>query len=533
MKALCLVAAAVAATAGVRESAEKTLALVEKTAVEWKIPCASCHHQGLGLLALDAARLRGFRVDEPAAQAMVARTIAPLLQSVDGALDMTVDPFAFGYTMAAASTAGIQPNLVTSLAALKFANAQLPDGRWAGNDARPPMSSSDFTATALAIKALWVYLPTNPSEHVARARRWLASATPKSTEDRAFQLLGLLWSGAPIGERRYAAARLLATQNRDGGWSQEDGMESDAYATGQALYALRQAHACVAWAAPFQRGIRFLLDTQQPDGSWLVKTRLRSPAPISPPFFDAGFPHGRDQFASLAGSAWAFMALLETLPKVAEPVRPEPPAGVGPRDAKPWTETALFGPIADFEKIADPAMLPYVVHDLAKTRLLLDRGAKPDERILGIAATWRGSAPIVRLLMDHGAKPTGDVLRMAAMGGDPETVRALLESGADARKNPEEGESPVAVAVGSNNVEVLRLLIDHGADVNQKNRDGMTPLISAALQHRTQVVRALLDLGADPDVVDKFGYTALRHTEDIRFADPETAAVLKALTGPR
>jgi N-acyl-D-amino-acid deacylase len=515
-KSICLIAAALTATAGVRESAEKTLGLIEKTGAEWKVPCASCHHQGLGLMALDAARRHGLRVDEPAAQAHVERTIKPLLQSVDGILPMPIDAIAVGYTMAAASTAGIAPNLVTSVAARKFVNAQLPDGHWIAADARPPMSSSDFTATALALKAISTYLPVDPSEPLAQGRQWLATATPKSTEDRAFQLLGLVWAGAPIADRRHAAARLLATQRKDGGWAQEDGMESDAYATGQALYALRQAHACVAWGAPFQRGLRYLLDTQQPDGSWLVKSRLHSPAPISPPFFDAGFPHGRDQFLSFAGSAWAFLALTEALPTVANPVRPEPPAGAEPKDARPWMHTALFGSLESFDALADASMLPYVLPDVAKTARLLERGAKPGDRELAIAVSYRGSARVVRLLMAHGAKPTPNTLLSAVVAGDRETVRLILDAGIGACRHPELEDSPLAAAVLSNNADLIPLLVEHGADLNDRNRDGMTPLMSAALFHRTDAVRVLLELGADPNLTDKFGYTAQRHAEDIR-----------------
>jgi hypothetical protein len=57
--------------------------------------------------------------------------------------------------------------------------------------------------------------------------------------------------------------------------------------------------------ATYQRAVRFLLNTQQEDGSWYVKTR----ALAIQPFFDAGFPHGFDQWISAAGTSWATMAL--------------------------------------------------------------------------------------------------------------------------------------------------------------------------------------------------------------------------------
>ena len=55
----------------------------------------------------------------------------------------------------------------------------------------------------------------------------------------------------------------------------------------------------------YQRGVRFLLDTQLEDGSWYVRSRA---IPIQP-YFDSEFPHGKDQFISAAATNWATMAL--------------------------------------------------------------------------------------------------------------------------------------------------------------------------------------------------------------------------------
>jgi hypothetical protein len=97
---------------------------------------------------------------------------------------------------------------------------------------------------------------------------------------------------------------LLAAQRADGGWSDLDSMESSAYATGKALFALQTAGLSASDAA-YERAVRFLLNTQQEDGSWYVKTR----AMAFQPYFDAGFPHGFDQWISAAGSSWATLAL--------------------------------------------------------------------------------------------------------------------------------------------------------------------------------------------------------------------------------
>ena len=72
-----------------------------------------------------------------------------------------------------------------------------------------------------------------------RARNWLLSASPATTEERVMQLLGLAWAKRPEQDLRIPARALLAQQRPDGGWAQLPSLDSDAYATGQALVALQ------------------------------------------------------------------------------------------------------------------------------------------------------------------------------------------------------------------------------------------------------------------------------------------------------
>ncbi len=55
----------------------------------------------------------------------------------------------------------------------------------------------------------------------------------------------------------------------------------------------------------YKRGVKYLLETQEPDGSWLVHKRA---VPVNA-YFESGFPHGKFQFISYAGTCWATMAL--------------------------------------------------------------------------------------------------------------------------------------------------------------------------------------------------------------------------------
>jgi hypothetical protein len=88
-------------------------------------------------------------------------------------------------------------------------------------------------------------------------------------QDLAFQVVGLAWANASASETAKKAAHALsALQCADGGWSQFPGLESDAYATGQALYALRISGRVPATDAVHRKGIDYLLTTQAVDGSW-------------------------------------------------------------------------------------------------------------------------------------------------------------------------------------------------------------------------------------------------------------------------
>ena len=96
--------------------------------------------------------------------------------------------------------------------------------------------------------------------------------------------------------------RIKERQNEDGGWSQTKGKASDAWATGQALYAL--AHAGVEPDdAAVTRAHAFLVRTQRDDGSWPMTSR-----PVKP----GG--KGSNSLIPItgAGSAWAVLGLVRS-----------------------------------------------------------------------------------------------------------------------------------------------------------------------------------------------------------------------------
>ena len=155
---------------------------------------------------------------------------------------------------------------------------QEKEGYWAsGRGLRPPLNTDDFTKTALAVKALKVYSreveQVDTLKRLALAAEWLEKGKPISTQERAFRLLGLKWAAGDGSVIEKAVKTLVATQRADGGFPQLPTMGSDAYATGQALYALELAGSMDADDTVYQNGVRYLLRTQAADGSWHVKTR--------------------------------------------------------------------------------------------------------------------------------------------------------------------------------------------------------------------------------------------------------------------
>src|SRR6185369_4445354 len=222
----------------------------------------------------------------------------------------------------AAHAAGLQPDLTTAVYALRLARWQR-EGHWVTSDFRPPHSSSYFMTTATAVRAIRYYMPDElRSERdavIQRARQWLFENQPASTEDAAFRLMGLVWSEASRDQVAAAQRELTAMQKPNGGWAQLRDYEPDAYSTGEALFALREAEV-PATDSGLAKGLKFLISTQAQDGTWRVHTRMLSPADVSPKYFTTGFPYTKDEFLSYAGSCWAVMALLSALPETPTPI---------------------------------------------------------------------------------------------------------------------------------------------------------------------------------------------------------------------
>ncbi len=275
--------------------------------------CTSCHQQYLPLAAIGMGRQLSATVDEDRERELVAMVRQGEVKDREIDWQPLFHPdaaFTKGYTLFGYALAGLPADELTDASVHHLAAIQGRDGRWFANLPRPPIQNGDVGATALSIHALQRYpLPGRQAEfagRVDRARRWLWTVQPANHDESAFQLLGLAWAGESPQRLESLARKLLAQQRADGGWSQLPGTQSDAYATGQAVYALHVGAGFPVQDAALDRARRYLLQTQLEDGTWHVRRRA---FPFQPTTMKSGFPHGKDSWISATATSWAVLAL--------------------------------------------------------------------------------------------------------------------------------------------------------------------------------------------------------------------------------
>ena len=310
-----------APAAGPRAAAERALSLLSRTSQEFfqQSGCGACHHGVSTLMASNAARAATVSVPADPTQllsrslvAAIAADLPNLLQgtSTGGATD-TASNYLTGLA-AANYPADINTDILVHYIALN----QAPDGSWntTGGIARPPSEDTIAGKTAFSIRALRSYpLAGRQVEidgRIARAKQYLLTVQPITAYEHAEKLIGLLWASASPSELQAAAKPLLGLQRKDGGFSQNPHLSSDAYATGIVLWALQQATVIPTSHPLYQRGVKYLVDTQRADGSWHVASR----SPKFQPYFESGFPYQGDQWISSLATAYATMALVPVRP---------------------------------------------------------------------------------------------------------------------------------------------------------------------------------------------------------------------------
>ena len=126
-------------------------------------------------------------------------------------------------------------------------------------------------------------------------------------------------------------------------------------------------------------------------------------------------------------------------------------------------------------------------------------------------AATRGQWETVRWLLEAGADVRnigwdgGTVLHRACHYDNPEIVSLLLEKGADLMCQNQWGRAAIHVVARRNCLKTVVLLIARGADLLAVTNEGWTPLHVAAKSGHRDMMKLLIDAGAPEDVEDKDG----------------------------
>ncbi len=195
----------------------------------------------------------------------------------------------------------------------------------------------------------------------------------------------------------------------------------------------------------------------------------------------------------------------------------------------------------------------FAVRDIAKVRLLLDAGARLNDRskqnqtaLLAGAAT-PGAIDTVRLLVAKGADPkvTGAAGRngliVAADTNDVAMVQFFLDQGIDVNSvdsTDKMGHTALMAAAAQCNMAMVKLLLQKGADVNLATTDaatvkngplafkGRTALMMAVPYGSPELIRAFLAAHANVNAHDVRGMTPLMFAVASENQDPEVVRIL-------
>jgi hypothetical protein len=300
----------------VRRAAVRGLQFVEQKAVAWikTENCVACHHGPFLLWTHDEAKSAGIAVDE---NKLREWTQWALKNSSPQKMDKGCkDDLDCHHQMRLSR----RPSLLDQKTEESFQaisdhllGRQQPDGSWSpGNRFRTQQRRSQKESKE--VTTMWSVLALGTVEKNVEGRTkshqkalaWLKETHPgRSNESLVLHLLIQNEFGEANRKQELLKA-LLGNQNEDGGWSWLNGEASDALATGLSLYALSIVKPSNDLA--IRRANRFLLNTQQQDGSWIVPTTLTKSKRA-----ECGVP-------TYWGTAWATIGLLRSLPK---PMRSE------------------------------------------------------------------------------------------------------------------------------------------------------------------------------------------------------------------
>jgi ankyrin repeat protein len=195
-------------------------------------------------------------------------------------------------------------------------------------------------------------------------------------------------------------------------------------------------------------------------------------------------------------------------------------ANVSLANRKGWTPLYLAIKHRTYETGTMPVP-PNADQALDFIKLILNRDAEVNTRLR--YQTEVHVASHVIWMKEEGATP----FFRASYGGDAEVMKLLLAHGADPQISTADHTTPLMAFAGvgfvlglvqhrshAEDMESLRLLLDSGADVNAANDQGLTAVMGAAHRGADEELAVLVDHGAKLDTRDKGTYCgdAVRRT---------------------
>jgi hypothetical protein len=331
-----------ASAAQVRQAVGRSLPYLLASSEEWRRSkaCATCHQVPFTLWGFQEARAHGIDLEPERARDLRAWAFDFCL--TDGIRDKDGKPIKNGkrtggylatmvdIILAHQTAAPDKPMVAASdLFMSLIAAQQRPDGSWLNGRSIGLKGGKEEIEERTEVDTMWTLLALSTLGERGDAldpqtRSLLASARAKglarvknAVPGRRIDWLALRL----LIERRYgdkSKARqwrqaLLKQQNPDGGWPFVKQGPSHAAVTGEVLYALNVAGMKCDEPA-VRRAVKYLLDTQQRDGSWHAVSRED---------FVPGRPAKVSAVTVHWGTGWATIGLLRTLPlRPAEEARP-------------------------------------------------------------------------------------------------------------------------------------------------------------------------------------------------------------------
>jgi hypothetical protein len=246
----------------------------------------------------------------------------------------------------------------------------------------------------------------------------------------------------------------------------------------------------------------------------------------------------------IAGYSFATAVVLGDAGRVRREIERDPGVATRPDDQSGWTP--LHAVCSSRWHRLDPARTDGL---LAVARLLLDAGARLEARARGrggrggrtplgcataSASTGTGNEPIIRLLLERGAVPEDQDLYLAGFASNAHRcLRLLLDHVPDVAAT---AETALSAPISTGDTEGCRLLLDAGADPRRYADDPPCPAVYAAIrsacsrqQHLqaagAELVELLLAHGADPEAPGPDGRSP--HRLAVGQGRPDLAALLR------